>query len=154
MFCLPTTAYRQPTAGTGRPREKTRKTRRTGKSGKTRKTGILVPPVAPTPSLFTGIFFDTRAPRAHLKPALRIVGGEATDLSAVAGESCKAVKKRRRQTLCLRSIRFRLCDSRLRQRCGAWLLRHFCHQKWQRTLRNFVAHKYKSGWHLPLLGKT
>ena len=54
----------------------------------------------------------------------------------MAGESRKAVKKRRRQTLCLRSIRFRLCDSRLRQRCGAWLLRHFCHQKWQRTLRN------------------
>ena len=42
------------------------------------------------------------------------------------------MKKRRRQTLCLRSIRFRPCDSRLRQRCGAWLLRHFCHQKWQR----------------------
>ena len=83
--------------------------------------------------LFTGIFFNTRAPRAHLKPALRIVGGKATDLSVAAAESRKAVKKRRRQTLCLRSIRFRLCDSRLRQRCGAWLLRHFCHQKWQRT---------------------
>ena len=87
--------------------------------------------------------------RAHLKPALRIVGGEATDLAVAAGESSKAVKKRRRQTLCLRSIRFRLCDSRLRQRCGAWLLRHFCHQKWQRTLRNFVAHKNKSGWCQP-----
>ena len=85
----------------------------------------------------------------HLKPALRIVGGKATDLSVAAGESRKAVKKRRRQTLCLRSIRFRLCDTRLRQRCGAWLLRHFCHQKWQRTLLNLVAHKNKSGRYQP-----
>ena len=104
-------------------------------------------------ALFTGIFFNTRAPRAHLKSALRIAGGKATDLAVAAGESSKAVKKRRRQTLCLRSIRFRLCDSRLRQRCGAWLLRHFCHQKWQRTLSNLVAHKNKSGCHLPLLGR-
>ncbi len=54
-----------------------------------------VPPVAPAPS-FTGIFFNTRAPRAHLKPALRIVGGKATDLAVAAGESRKAVKKQRR----------------------------------------------------------
>ena len=91
------------------------------------------------------VSFLIPAPKAHLKPALRIVGGEATDLAVAADESRKGVKKRRRQTLCLRSIRFRLCDSRLRQRCGAWLLRHFCHQKWQSTLRNFVAHKNKSG---------
>ena len=103
---------------------------------------------------FSWVSFLIPAPQAHLKPALRIVGGKATDLAVAADENRKAVKKRRRQTLCLRSIRFRLCDSRLRQRCGAWLLRHFCHQKWQRTLRNFVAHKNKSGWHLPLLGRT
>ena len=147
------TAYCQPTAGAGRPRGKTRRTGKTGRTGKTRILVPLVPPappcsrvsfLIPAPQVhhnfqlsifnfqFSWVSFLIPAPKAHLESALRIVGGEAIDESVAAGESRKGVKKRRRQTLCLRSIRFRLCDSRLRQRCGAWLLRHFCHQKWQR----------------------
>ena len=100
----------------GRPRGKTGKTGRIGKTGRTGKTGSAVIPVSlvclvtlvsPVPlvalvalvtlaPLFTGIFFNTRAPRAHLKPALRIVGGKATDLAVAADESRKAVKKQRR----------------------------------------------------------
>ena len=134
----PSQARRSDACGRGAPERKDRKNKKNRKNRKDRdnrknKNSCRSCRSCPSlPPLFTGIFFDTRAPRAHLKPALRIVGGKATDLAVAAGESCKAVKKRRRQTLCLRSIRFRLCDSRLRQRCGAWLLRHFCHQKWQR----------------------
>ena len=68
------------------------------------------------PPLFTGIFFDTCA-----------VGAPKTRTS-----------HRRRE-----SDRFIGRDSRLRQRCGAWLLRHFCHQKWQRKKGDLVAREEK-----------